>query len=66
MSEFLVNCKTLKDFTMLTISRPRKKLVFDIRESEQHQIFRQFPIYRFSGPPPQIQTGIYLIFGGVQ
>ena len=39
MSEFLVYCKILKDFTMLTISRPRKKLVLDIRDSEQHQIF---------------------------
>ena len=25
MSEFQVNCKILKDFTMLTISRPRQK-----------------------------------------
>ena len=38
MSEFLVYYRKSKDFTKLTISRPHKRLVLDIRESEQHQI----------------------------
>ena len=36
MSEFLVYCRKLKDFTKLTISRPHGRLVLDIRESGQH------------------------------
>ena len=36
MSEFLVYYRKLKDFTKLTISRPHKRLVLDIRESGPH------------------------------